>query len=1423
VGGYGRTPLRFEANAGQTDSRVKFLARGPGYILFFTGDEAVLTLRKAEGRNQISEARRSKTEIRKPKFENRQSTIETATGIPRPLIPNLAASIHASERQTPDPESRASALLRLKLLGANPAAKATGQEELPGKANYFIGNDPKKWRSNVPTYAKVNYKDVYPGVDLVYYGNQSGQLEYDFVVAPGADPSAIALEAGAGPVPGGGRPQGSPLRIAADGDLVIPTEGGELRLHKPVVYQEQSTVGSPQSTAQGETRNSTFGARGSPLVTRHFLDGRFLLDAQNRVHFALGSYDRTKPLVIDPVLSYSTYLGGSVDDWGLGIAVDSSGNAYVTGETESTDFPTANPLQASLNGGANVFVSKLNATGSALVYSTYLGGSTRDVGSGIAVDSSGNAYVAGYTSSNNFPTANPLQASLGATGATNAFVAKLNPAGSALVYSTYLGGSNYDYGSGIAVDSSGNAYVTGFTSSTNFPTANPLQPSLGASDATNAFLAKLDATGSALVYSTYLGGNYWDRGTGIAVDSSGDAYIIGETASTNFPTANPLPAKLSNFYEWGTPFVAELNATGSALVYSTYLGGNDFDYGSGIAVDSSGNAYVTGQTKSTSFPTVNPLQARLNSDFGNAFVAKLNWNGSALSLVYSTYLGGNGEGGDGDMIMYCGTLYGDCGEGIAVDSSGNAYVTGYTSSTNFPTANPVQASLAGYLNAFVAELNSTGSALVYSTYLGGSAESFESFPAEGVGQGIAVDSSGNAHVIGYTDLTNFPTANPLQASLGGTSSVLEGGLGSSATNAFVAKIGAANSPGVALGPGALAFAPQNVGTSSPLQSVTLTAAGSEPLSLTSITASGDFALATTGTSCPYSGGTEASASTCTIDVTFTPTAAGTRTGMLTITDNNNGVTGSTQTATLIGIGLIAPTLVSLLPSSATVGGAAFTLTVSGTNFLSDSTVLWNRTGLTTLYLSSTQLTGTVPASDITAAGTVSVQVINPCPGGCLSNALTFTINNPVPTTTSLSPSSATAGGAAFTLTVTGTNFLSSSLVQWNGSARTTTWVSGTQLTAAISASDIATAGMASVTVLNPSPGGGTSNALTFTINKPLPVVMLSASSVTFGNQLLGTTSAAQTETVTNSGTGNLTIASVGLTGTNASDFGKSTDTCTGATVIPNGSCGVSVAFTPSASGSRTATLSINDNAANSPQSVSLSGTGIAARLSATTLSFGAQLVDSSSAPKTVTLRNLGSTPLTISGVTVVSISPLAPTGTEAGDFTILSSSTCVAGGSVAGLGSCTINLTFKPTAVGVWSATLVIADSDPSSPQTVSLSGMGTAVSLSATSLGFGAQPVGTQSVPKTIVLANLGSTPLSIANLTLGGTDAADFAIQSSSTCAAGDRLASGGSCTISLAFKPTRAGLRSATLSISDSDPSSPQSVALSGTGVRGFTPLP
>jgi hypothetical protein len=956
VASYGKLPLSFEVNQGQTDPQVRFLSRGRGYTLFLTGDAAVLALEKPSAvSRQLSASRNSRAGSRNLLLPSERLQWTTGNG-PRtsPLIQNPNSKIQNE-------------VVRLRLVGANPKAKVSGAAELPGRANYFIGNDPKKWRTNVPTYGKVRYHNVYPGVDLEYYGNRAGQLEYDFIVAPGADPSAISLAVAAGQQVGSRQKavgSGQP-KIDSNGDLVVHLDGNdEVRFHKPLVYQGQDSGFGIQDSGAMNTQQGATGNRRSPITNRKSVEARFLLDSQNRLHFAPGPYDHTKPLVIDPVLTYSTYLGGSNVDHGFGVAVDSSGSAYVTGLTGSTDFPTVNPLQASKNGTTNAFVAKLNAAGSALVYSTYLGGNARDGGNAIAVDSLGNAYVTGGTQSTDFPTVNPLQATNGSPTYGNGFVAKLNASGSALIYSTYLGGSGSDGGTGIAIDSSGNAYVTGFTDSTDFPvtagafdTSIATQPGGGCYSAPgpceDAFVAKLNASGSALVYSTYLGGSGDDTAYGIAVDSSQSAYVVGVTGSTDFPTVNPLQATLEAD---GNAFVSKLNAAGSALLYSTYLGGSGGAGGYAIAVDSSGNAYVAGSAGSD-FPTVDPLQASLEGS-SNAFVAKLSASGSAL--VYSTYLGGSGS---------------DVGYAIAVDSSGNAYVAGSTG-PDFPTVDAFQATFKGAGNAFVSKLNASGSALLYSTYLGGTG-----FSAYGdLAYAIAVDSSGNAYVTGQTSSTDFPTVNPLQA-------INKAGYYGTA---FVAMLSPGPAPAVSFSTPALDFG--SVSTTSPQQSATLTNLGNATLSITGITVSGDFALVTTATSCPYGGGTVAPEANCTLDVTFTPTATGVRTGILTVTDNSSGSPHAIQ---LSGTGVLSAANVS--PTSLGFNGQSV-----GTASSPQPVTLTNPSSLTltisnvTISSGWTQSNNCLPSVGPSASCTINVS-FQPTASGFQTGRLSLTdyaLNSP---------------------------------------------------------------------------------------------------------------------------------------------------------------------------------------------------------------------------------------------------------------------------------------------------------------------------------------------------------------------------------------------------------------------------------------------
>ena len=661
---YGQLPLSFEANVGQTDPQVDFISRGSGYTLFLTPHEAVLALRASSG------------------------------------APTTGAAQNKNE-------STATAVLRMKFIGSETKPPVTAQEELPGKVNYLTGKDPNRWRTGISTYAKVAYQNLYPGVDLVYYGNQR-QLEYDFVVRPGTDPQIIALS-----FEGADR-----LKIDAQGELVLHAGGGEIRQRKPFIYQE----------VNGVLRE---------------VAGGYKLKDRNTVGFQLADYDASRPLVIDPVLVYSTFLGGTTNDEGRDIAVDASGNAYVTGSTQQLIFPidfptTVGAFDTTHNGNQDAFVTKLNPTGSALVYSTFLGGSNDEFGHGIAVDSSGSAYVTGITNSGNFPTTvGAFDATLDGIGTFDAFVTKLNPAGSALVYSTFLGGVNSESGNGIAVDTSGSAHVTGSTGSDNFPTTAGAFDTTRSDDA-DAFVTKLNPAGSALAYSTFLGGFDTDVGNAIVLDTLGSAYVTGFTGSINFPTTvGAFDTTFNAIGEFVTfdAFVTKLNLSGSALDYSTFLGGTGPEIAHGIAVDTSGSAYVTGGTSSPSFPTtVGAFDTTANTGVGgDAFATKLNPSGSAL--VYSTFLGGTEL---------------DQGNDIAVDSTGSAYVTGFTLSANFPTTADAFDTTISSSEVFVTKLNPAGSALVYSSFLGGDTTD--------LAFGIAVDTFGSAYVTGFTSShINFPT------------------------------------------------------------------------------------------------------------------------------------------------------------------------------------------------------------------------------------------------------------------------------------------------------------------------------------------------------------------------------------------------------------------------------------------------------------------------------------------------------------------------------------------------------------------------------------------------------------------------------------------------------------------------------------------
>ena len=659
-------PLSFEKNEGQTDPQVRFLARGQGYSLFLTPAEAVLTMCKSKNTK---------------------------------------------------PQTQLRDVVRMRLMGGNRLCRFEGQEKQSGKSNYFIGPNPEKWRTGIEQYSKVRMSNVYPGIDMVYYGKQS-QMEYDFVVQPGADPSDIHLKF-----------EGmKSVSVGKEGNLLIKTVGGNLIFHAPVIYQGEGT---------------------EKIRVR----GQFLQRARGEVGFELGAYDATKTLVIDPSLIYSTYLGGSDDDFATAIAEDGGGNAYITGQT-SGNFPvSAGPYQSAFGGGpTDAFVAKFNVSGNFLLYATYMGGNGTDEGWGIAVNGAGNAFVTGQTNGNFPATGGVVQPAYGG-GAQNAFVAELNTFGSALIFSTYLGGSGGSVGYGIVVDGGGE-HLCDWRGSRELHHHGRGLPAPLWGERGQRFRDQTESRRDRSALFHLSGWAQYGYETAIALDGAGDAYVTGE-AQVNFPAT---AGTFQTVYGGGLydAVVAKLNPTGTALLYGTYIGGSGNDFGYAIAVDGAGNAFVTGFTTSPNFPTTGGAYQTVLNGAQDAFVLKLNPAGAALP--YSTYLGGNGT---------------TSGQGIAVDPSGNIYVTGSTTG-NFPTTpGAIQPAFGGGTSdAFVAVINPVGAGandLVASTYLGGSGND--------TAYGLVLDSSQNVYIAGITSGAFPTTAGAFQTNYGGGNS-----------DAFVAKL-----------------------------------------------------------------------------------------------------------------------------------------------------------------------------------------------------------------------------------------------------------------------------------------------------------------------------------------------------------------------------------------------------------------------------------------------------------------------------------------------------------------------------------------------------------------------------------------------------------------------------------------------------------
>jgi hypothetical protein len=1364
VQAYGKLPLSFEANQGQTDHRVRFLSHGSGYSLFLTPEEAVLTLQTGW------------------------------TQKPGPKAEGLQPFVGGKKLAPP-------AILRMQLAGNNAKAGMVGLDELPGKSNYLIGNNPAKWRTGVPNYRKVAEDGVYTGINLVYYGTQR-QLEYDFVVEPGADPRAIRLAF-----------QGADhLRTDSQGNLIVSVKGGEVLFLRPIAYQ-----------------TALDGAK-QPVAAQYSIKGR------RNVEFKVGKHDPSRSLIIDPTLAYSTYLGGSSIDGANAIAVAPDGTAFIAGGTFSGDFPTSHPLQPNAGGPADfpqdAFVAKISADGSQLLYSTYLGGSATDVAYGIAVDSLGQAYVAGTTDSPNFPVStngiNSLCGGDGRCGATwnpqgfvvyNGFISKLNVAGSGLVYSSFVGYYENVSCLGVTVDNAQNAYITGEVGPNiqeTVPlippeTPPPLFPIVGGFETThsnsglpfggtdtNAFVMKLDSAGSDILYSSYLGGSNEDVGYAIAVDTLANAYITGITYSTDFPpTTNALGP---SYVGAGDAFLTQVNtdATGAAsLVYSSYLGGSGLDQGNAVAVDSSTNVYVAGlSTSKASTLDVSVPGSAFQTDcnpgsttcLGNAFVAKFTL-GATPALDYFTYLGGG---------------VATSAAGVAVDSADDAYVAGSTSGDLPTTPNVFQTTYGGgNADAFVTELNPAASALVYSTYLGGS----NTDTASGIALNLANPSSclvlsGNticpAYVAGQTCSFDFPLANPLQPTYGGN------------CDAFISEVTVLQ--GIAVNPSGLLFPTQSIGSTSQAQTVTLTN-GETPQTINGISILGadsaDFAETTT---CPITPSSFGAGATCTISVTFTPTAVGIRKAEIQITDS---APGSPQVVTLTGsTSTVGISAASLAFGSQQVGVAstskAVTVTNNGTTALTISVV--NTSGA---FAQNNDCT-TAPLQPTTNC--VINVIFTPTAPGSSVGALTIADNAPGSPQVVLLTGTGVAAPAVVLSTVTltfpsqviGTTSIAQSVNVSNtgGSPLVITNVATTGDFGETNScgSSLAAGGKCTISVtFTPTANGNRYGTVTITDNAPnspqtitvsgtggpAPTVTLSPSALTFAAQTVTTTSAPQQVTLTNTGAAVLDITSI----VPSANFAE-TNNC-GVSLAVGASCIINVTFSPLAAGPINGVIAVTDNAINSPQDVTLSGTGQLGPvvvLSPPTLTFTGTPVGSTSLPQSVTLSNTGSAALNITGVSVT------------GDF----AQTNNCGVTVpAGL-FCTINVTFTPTTSGNRYGTVSISDNAVNSPQTILMAGNSTAapaVAFLPSSLTFVSQIIDTTSAPQNAVLTNTGGAALTITSIVASG----DFA--QTNNCSA--TLASGASCTISVTFTPTAPGPRAGAVTVTDSAAGSPQMLPLSGNG--------
>lgn len=787
----------------------------------------------------------------------------------------------------------------LRLEHANTNAKPEAMDRLEGLSNYYLGNDPAKWGIGVPHFARVRYHEVYPGIDLVYYGNAQGKLEYDFIVKPAADPQAIRMA------------YNRPVHRESNGDLLI----GSLHQRRPRVYQAGQEI-----------------------------ECDYIVRGARRVELALAQYDRNAPLTIDPVIDYSTYLGGNAQDTANSVAVDSAGNMYVTGWLQSPNYPSLDPFQQTSGTARFIVIAKILAGGNALAWYTYVGGSALNDSEKIALDSSGNTYIAGFTSSTDFPVKNAAQPVFGG-GYENAVIVKVDRNGK-LVYSTYLGGNNQERALGLAVDSAGSAFVAGFTWSIDFPVTNALQPRM--TGRPDAFLAKLSPSGDHFLFATYLGGSGLEYGKGLTLDSSGNPVIVGTTASADFPTVNPLQSALGAGAESG--FITKISSAGDEILYSTYFGGNASILLNAVRLDFADNIWTFGQAVGPGLPLQNPLQSSFAGGQMDTVISKLSAKGDAI--LFSTYFGGS------DI---------DFPSDLAIDSSGNVYASGFTYSGDFPLKNSMQpfaGAIIGYKNdTYLVKLSSTG-ALIYSTLLGGNGADYNG--------GVTVGTNGAVYLVGSTGSNNFPLKNPLQATNGGGPSDM-----------YIVRLAPEAAPvsPLAISPATLLFRYVAGGAAPATQTVSVSSAsGSVPLTPVSNANWLTFTLA--GPSTPS-----------TLNINANP--SGLQPGVY-----NGAIQLDPQTSIQVNFTVLAagPVVSGISPAVIAIGSEATTVTITGSGFQQGASVqLSGGSALATTFIDSGTLQIRLDKTSLSQQVTLSFVVVNP--ESAPSNAVSLTIGTPAPSFT----------------------------------------------------------------------------------------------------------------------------------------------------------------------------------------------------------------------------------------------------------------------------------------------------------------------------------------------------------------------------------------------------------------------------------------